>query len=141
MSGVAIVRALLAAHAPLTALVPAVRIRAGVIPQGMELPAISVTEVGNNEMPTVARNASVKMIRERVQVTLLVKETADAAGYTLLKNALKAAALGAGVHTGQVLGYPVRSVIDQGTNPEIPVNDDRIYEQSRDFMVTFIEAN
>lgn len=141
MSGVAIVRALLAAHAPLTALVPAGKIYAGVIPQNVALPAISVTEVGNNEQTTTARNLATKMIRERVQVTLLVKETADTAGYALLKRALKAAALGPGMHTGQVLTYKVRSVMDQGTNPEIPVGDDRIYEQSRDFMVTFIEAN
>lgn len=141
MSGVAIVRALLAAHAPLTALVPAGKIYAGVIPQNVALPAISVTSISTNEQPTVARGGPAKMVRERVQVTVLVKETGDTAGYTLLKRALKAAALGAGVYTGEVLTYQVRSVLEWGAGPEIPVGDDRIYEQSRDFMVTFIEAN
>lgn len=136
MSGVAIVRAMLAAHAPLLALVPAIKVFAGGIPQGTVLPAIGVSEVGNNEQTTTARNLSTKMIRERVQVTVLTNND-----YPLLKRVLKAAALGPGMHTGQVLTYKVRSVMDQGTNPEIPVADDRIYEQSRDFMVTFIEAN
>jgi hypothetical protein len=35
----------------------------------------------------------------------------------------------------------VRSVLPAGGGPEIPPGDDKIYEQSRDFVVTFTEAN
>lgn len=138
MSGVAIMRALLAAHAPLATLAPgiAAKVFTGGIPQNTVLPAIGVTEIGSNEQGTTARNLSSKMLRERVQVTVLTKDD-----YPLMKRLLKAASLGPGMHTGQVLGYWVCSVQEWGTNPEIPVDDDRIYEQSRDFMVTFIEAN
>jgi len=136
MSGVAIVRAMLAAHAPLLALSPGIVVYAGVVPQGKALPAISVTSVSETEQITTARGLATKMTRERVQVTVLVKDN-----YPLLKNLLKAASLGAGVHTGVVLGYRVRSVLTWGVGPEIPPGDDKIYEQSRDFMVTFIEAN
>lgn len=141
MSGTAIVRALLANYEPLTALVPAARIRAGILPENTVLPAVSVTSISENEQETTARNLTGKMIRERVQVTVLAKENGDGSGYAAMKRALRAAALGPGVHTGVVAGYHVRSVLPWGVGPEIPPGDDKIFEQSRDFMVTFIEAN
>lgn len=135
MSGVAIIRQLLTERAAVTAIVPAAKIFGGTVPQATILPALGVSEVGSNEQSTTARRLVTKMIRERVQVTALAKD------YGTMKRLLKAAALGAGVHTGTVLGYRVRSILPEGTNPEIPPADDGIYEQSRDFMVTFIEAN
>jgi hypothetical protein len=136
MSGAAIVRALLAQHQPVADQVPGSRIVAGTLPQSTgSLPAISVRQVDENEEPTLARNRPSKMIRERVQVTVLASD------YTQMKRILKAAALGAGVHTGEVVGFRVRAVLPAGVGPEIPPGDDGIYEQSRDFMVTFIEAN
>lgn len=136
MSGVAIIRALLSGYAPLMAIAPNVKVFAGGIPQGTVLPALNVSSISTNENPTTARGLSIKMQRERVQVTVLTSND-----YPLMKRILKASSLGAGVHTGQVLGYRVCSIIPAGENSEIPVSDDRIYEQSRDFMVTFIEAN
>lgn len=133
MSGVAILRALLLANTSVTAITA--RVVAGVLPQGVTLPAIGVSEVSSNEERTVARNLPVKMIRERVQVTALAKD------YATMKKLIKAAALGPGVHTGVVLGFRVNSILPEGVGPEIPPADDGIYEQSRDFMVTFLEAN
>lgn len=136
MSGVAIIRALLAAHAPVRDIIVTERsIVAGVLPQGSTVPALSVHTIDSDEVATLARNLSVKTIRERVQVTAL------AGDYVLMKRLLKAAALGPGVHTGTVLGIRVKSILPAGVGPEIPPGDDRIYEQSRDFMVTFVEAN
>lgn len=135
MSGVAIIRELLAAHAPLTALVPAASIRSGSLPQGQKFPAISVRSVSANEQWTTARNLQSKMIRERVQVTCY------AGTFELMERMLKAAALGRGVHTGVVKTFAVRSVLPEGVGPYIEAGDDGIHEQSRDFMVTFIEAN
>jgi hypothetical protein len=135
MSGAAILRELLAARPGLLALVPSARIVAGMLPQNTPLPAVTVREVSNNEEPTVARNMPVRMTRERVQVTALARE------WVLMKRVLKAADLGAGVQTGFVLGFKVCSIIPAGTGPEIPVGDDGIFEQSRDFVVTFLEPN
>jgi hypothetical protein len=135
MSGVAIVRALLASTPAVTALVPASRIIAGFADQALVRPLITVTQVSANEVPTVGRRLSVKMIRERVQVTVLADKYLD------LKKIMKAAALGAGVHTGVVVGIVVKSVLPENVGPEIPPGDDKIFEQSRDFMVTFVEAN
>lgn len=135
MSGVAIIRQLLADRAEMLAVLPAAKVIAGTIPQNTVLPALGVSEVSSNEQWTTARNLRVKMIRERVQVTIQAKD------YSTMKRLLKVASLGAGVHTGMVKGISVRSVLPDGVGPEIPVGDDGIYEQSRDFMVTFIEAN
>ena len=136
MSAVAIVRALLTNHAPLTALVPAARIYAGTVPQGETLPAVSVTRVYGDEISTIARRQPGKTMRTRVQVTVLAK---DPGGYAASDKILKAAALGAGVHTGTVLSYSVKAILPMGEGPDLPVGDDKIHEKSRDFMVTYSE--
>ncbi|NIA00819.1 hypothetical protein [Massilia sp. CCM 8734] len=131
MSAVAIMRVLLVAHAPLIALVPAARILAGAVPSGA-LPAIGITEISGNEQDTVARTGN-SLVTSRVQVTVY------AASYPQQKAVLKAARLGAGVHTGLIAGYAVRSVMRDLVGPDM--GDDTIptFEQSRDFMVTYIE--
>lgn len=135
MSAVAIVLALLRAKAQVTAIVPALRIYAGHAPQGVLLPAVSITEVSGNEEDTIARERATTLQRSRVQVTVL------AAGYEQMKQLLLACKLGPGNHTGMVGNYQVNSVRPAGVGPELPVDDAKIYEQSRDFMVTFLEVN
>lgn len=136
MSGVAIVRALLAADPRVLALVPASRVLAGVVPQGTTLPAVSVTKISGSEEPTIRRRTATRMVRERVQVTVLGKT------YGEMARLLKAAGLGPGVYSGQVVsGYGVVSVLPWGDGPDLPPGEDGIYETSRDFMVTFVEAN
>lgn len=137
MSGVAIVRQLLATYTPVTALVPAARIFAGPAPQGTTMPAIGVSEISTREIQTTARNLSSKTSTSRVQVTVL----SGANNYVALKNILKACALGPGVHTGTVFSYRVKAVLEDGIGPEIPAGEDGILEQSRDFLVTFSEPN
>lgn len=136
MSGAAILRAMLAAHEPVLQYLPGPgSVRAGILPQGSPLPALSVHEVDSNEIATLARLGRNKTIVERVQVTALARD------YPGMKNLLKAASLGRGVHTGTVLGFRVKSILPAGVNPEMPPGDDGIYEQSRDFVVTYVEAN
>lgn len=137
MSGAAIVRALLAQHQPLLDLAPAGKVFAGIAKQGTPLPTVVCTTISESEQGTTARNLPRKMIRERVQVTVLVGD----GDYVLLKKIMKATALGAGIHRGTVAGFRVNSVMPWGVGPEIPPASDRILEQSRDFMVTFTEAN
>lgn len=137
MSSVAIMRELLVNWAPLTALVPAGRIFAGTIPQSnTTFPAISIKEVSSNEIATVAREGATTTNRSRVQVTVVAKSMATQ------KATLKAAKLGGGTHRGVVAGYNVMSVLPEGVGPDLNnLDDDGIYEQSRDFMVTFVEPN
>lgn len=142
MSGVAIVRNLLATYAPLLALVPKEKIFAGHVPQGTVLPAIGVAEVYTREIRATTRNATTKTSRARIQVTVLAK---DPLGRAQMERILKTAGLGPGVHThlfqGPGFAYNVKAVETDGIGPEIPPADDKIYEQSRDFMVTFAEPN
>lgn len=138
MSAVAIVVALLRAHAPVMALLPSTSVYAGPVPLGKPLPAISVREVSSNEQGTVNRDKPKTLVRSRVQVTVLAT---DPGGYAKMKALLLAAKLGAGNHTGLIGAYEVNSVRPESVNPEMPVEDDGIYEQSRDFMVTFQETN
>lgn len=135
MSGVAIIRTLLANHAPLLALMPASKIIAGQIRQDTVLPAISIRTISENEQATSARNLTVKMLRERVQVTIYTKD------FVQLDKIRKACSLGRGVHTGTVATFKVLSVLPEYVGPYLGPDGDEIHEQSRDFMVTFIEAN
>lgn len=138
MSGVAILRALLLAHQPLMDLVPPARVFVGEIPLGATLPAVLLTSVsGPNEIGTVSRNTAYTTVRERIQVTV------HATSYEEQENILLACKLGRGVHTGVHAGFYTNSVLPEGVNPPIlPDSDsDPVYERSRDFMVTFSEAN
>lgn len=131
MSAVAIMRALLVGHAPVTELVPAARIVAGNVPDG-SLPAIGITEISGVEQDTVTRAA-------RTLVTARVQVTVYAASYPQQKAILKAAKLGDGVFTGQIAGYAVRSVLRDMVGPDLGDPKIPTFEQSRDFKVTFIE--
>ena len=126
-------RALLVEHAPLTALVPVTRIEAGDVPTGT-LPAIGIREISGMEEDTVAR-AGNALIKSRVQVTVY------ASSYLQQKAILKVARLGAGVFTGEIAGFQVRSVLRDILGPDMGDEAIPTFEQSRDFMVTYIEPN
>ena len=135
MSSVKVMRALLLAHAPVAALVAADKVFAGTIPQGVALPAIGIKEIGSSELATVSLGQAAVLITSRVQVTVLAKS------YPAQKALLLAAKLGPGAHSGQIAGVMVRSVIRDAVGPDLSDDAAGIYEQSRDFKVTFVEAN
>ena len=139
MSAVVIIRQLLVARAAVTTLVPAARIFTGAIPLGTARPAIGISDISGNEITTVARQRPFTTIRARVQVTVY------ADSYPVQEQVLLACKLGAGVHTGVLTvggkDIHVNAVEQMGTGPAIPPGEDKIYERSRDFMVTFKEAN
>ena len=83
MNGVIAVRSLLVADAGVTALVPAVQIVAGVIPQGVALPAISLMSVSSTDRNILLPGTS-RRVAERVQVTVLV------ASYPAAKSIIRA---------------------------------------------------
>jgi hypothetical protein len=131
MSAVMIMRALLVAHAPLAALVPTARIVAGDVSLDA-LPAIGIREVSAVEQDTVAR-AGKSLVKARVQVTVYAES------YPQQKTVLRAAKLGAGVFTGQIAGYAVRSVLREGVGPDMGDPAIPTFEQSRDFIVAYVE--
>lgn len=136
MSATVIMRALLLACSQITDLVPAARVFIGTtITAATPLPAILITDISGNEISTVARRRPFTTIRARVQLTVYAKN------YPEQEAVLLACKLGQGVHTGIVGGYHVNAVEPMGVGPALPPGDDKIFERSRDFMVTFKEAN
>ena len=133
MSAVKVMRALLQANSAVVALVPLERVDAGTVPQESELPAIGIKEIGRNEFATVARAEKRVLVRSRVQVSVYAKS------YPEQKAVLLAAKLGPGVHTGVVAGVTVRSVVRGEVGPDLSEEDAGIFEQSRDFIVSYIE--
>ena len=135
MNGVLVMRELLLAHQSLLTLVPTAQIVAGTLPQGSPLPAIGVTEVSRNEFKTVSAGEATTLVSARIQVTVHAKN------YPSQKAVLLAAKLGAGVHTGRIAGVKVRSVRRGDVGPDFSDDSAGIYQQSRDFIVTYIEPN
>lgn len=133
MSAPVIIRALLLSRLPITDMVPADRIRIGSMPPGSR-PSILITDVSGGEFPTVARNGASNPVTARIQVTVYARD------YEEQERVLLACKL-PGVPRGQVGNYKVYSVMPAGVGPAIPPNNDGIFERSRDFMVTFKEAN
>lgn len=134
MSAVKVIRALLLAHAPVTSIVGK-KVFAGVIDQGVALPALAVREISRSERKTASLNESTVMVTSRVQVSVLANT------YPELKALLQATKLSAGSHTGTIAGVSVRAVTREAVGPEMSNDDAKIFEQSRDFMVVFQESN
>lgn len=135
MSAVLVIVKLLQTHQRLLDLVPADRVFSGTVPQQGQLPAIGVTEISRNEFATVSRMEASSLIKARVQITVHAKD------YRQLKTVLLATKLGPGVHSGVIGGVKVRSVVRGDVGPDLSNDDAGIYEQSRDFMVSYIEPS
>lgn len=135
MSSVDVVRALLMAHAPVRALVDAKNIVLGTVPQRAELPAVGIREISRVEMGAVSMSQAAVLVRARVQVTVLAKT------YDSQKVLLQAVKLGPGAHTGEIVGIAVRSVMREQVGPDLSDDDASIFQQSRDFLVTYVEQN
>lgn len=129
-----VLRALLLAHPSVGILVTRDNVVAGAIEQGSPLPAIGIKEVSQTEFATVARAERRVLVRARVQVTVYAKT------YREQKALLLAVKLGPGVHTGIVAGVKVRSVVRGDVGPDFTDDAAEIFEQSRDFFVTYVEA-
>lgn len=132
MSGVAVLRYLLANDAPLVAVVPATKIFAGAIPLGTAVPAIGVAQISGVERPTVAMAAGAKRHRtDRVQVTV------EAGTYASQKSLLELVRTACGHQTGTLNGVDLMSVLPDGQGPDFYDADARIYSQSCDFLVSW----
>lgn len=129
MNAVMIMRALLLAHQPVVDLVGE-NVVAGDIDYD-QVPAIGLSEIGRREADTVARTS--RMVTARVQVTVHARD------YGVQKDLLQAARLGPGVFTGVVAGVEVRSVLRDTVGPDLSDPTAGLFQQSRDFIVTYLE--
>ena len=133
MNGVIAVRTLLVTDTGMTALVPEARIAAGMLPQGTDLPAISLMSVSS-----VDRNISApgpkRRVTERVQVTVL------AATYRQVKAILAAVRKAAADQMPTIDGLFDVTVHTDTAGPDFLDKETGIHMQSQDLRVSFNEA-
>ena len=133
MSAVKIITALLHAYAPLTALTTVGRIKAGVLPQGIALPAVSVTEVSSTDRNIISQGA-LRHVTSRMQVTVLAENYTDQK--VLISHVRKACA----DQIGTIAGVSDVTIHTDSKGPDFNDPDAGFYMQSQDFMVSFNES-
>lgn len=129
MSGVAVVRWLLANHPALTAEVPATRIFGGPAPLKTTLPAITVMHISGMPTVTVANNSTKRLHEDRVQVMVHVKDYAEKGPLLAL---VMAACTG---RQGTTNGVDLDAIVPDLEGPDLDEPAEVIFRRSRDFKV------
>lgn len=141
MSGVAVVRHLLANSGPMVAVVPAARIMAGTLPQGIALPAISVTSISSMRRNTVSMTEAKTLVTERVQVTLHIHQSErEGADYAGLVTGMRLIRQACPNQRGTVNGVELTAVLPDIEGPDLESIDESIIARSMDFIAMWLEA-
>ena len=138
MSGVNVIRYLLANHAGVLAVVPASRIMAGDLPVKMVLPAISITQISSVPFNLLRTNEANKMHTDRVQASVLFKGVGEGAGYPGLKAMMKLVLAACPGQRGTVNGVVVDSITPGFEGPDLYDDAIGVHSLSRDFLVRWI---
>lgn len=133
MNGVIAVRVLLVAETGVTALVPAVRIVAGMLSQGTSLPAISLMSISSTDR-NIAAPGPKRRVTERVQVTVL------AASYPAAKAIIRAVRAATADRMPAIDGLTDVTVHTDSAGPDFLDEETGIHMQTQDFRVSFNEA-
>ena len=133
MNGVIAVRTLLVADTGITAIVPAVRIVAGTLPQGATLPAIALMSVSSVDRNIPAPGPK-RRVTERVQVIVL------AASYPAAKTIIRAVRAAAADRLPAIDGLTDVTVHTESAGPDFLDEETGIHMQTQDFRVAFNEA-
>lgn len=131
MSGVGIAQYLLSQNAGLIAVVPAARIKAGVLPLNTVLPAISVTKISAQQYNNLAQNSASYLVQERVQVTVL------APTYPLVKSILALVRAALPQTRGTVNGFACDAIYPDTEGPDLYDHTTLTHEGSADYRITF----
>lgn len=131
MSGVAIVRYLLANNSNLIAQVPASRIMAGVLPIDTVLPAINVLQIDGIIRNTVYVDDAAKFFIDRVTVTV------EAKTYATQKSLLALIRAALPLSRGLINGFNCDSILADTIGPDSFDPDLPAYIQSQDFIVKY----
>lgn len=133
MNGVIAVRSLLVAHTGVTSLVPIARIAAGMLPQGTNLPAISLMSVSSVDRNVPAPGPN-RRVTERVQVTVLART------YPEVKAIIAAVRQAAADQMPAIDGLFDVTVHTDSAGPDFLDEETGIHMQTQDFRVSFNEA-
>lgn len=144
MSGVAVIRSLLANNAALIAALGAgppaatARIMAGDLPLNTVMPAISITKISSVPRNTMSMKDPRAQHTERVQVNVLVKGTQGTPagqGYPGVPALLKLVLAACPNTKGQVSSIDVDSILPDVEGPDLSDDATALYSGSRDFLV------
>jgi DNA-directed RNA polymerase alpha subunit len=131
VSGTAIAHYLLRSDAGLTAVVPAARIKNGIVPVGATLPAISISKVSAVQRNTLAMNEISYLVTERVQIT--VESQLNITPVDIL--ALIRAAL---PHTtSNVNGFACVAIVPEGEGPRLEDLTNLTVSESVDYKISY----
>ena len=133
MNGVIAVRTLLVTDTGMTAIVPPARIAAGMLPQGTDLPAISLMSVSSVDR-NVPAPGSKRRVTERVQVTVLART------YPETKAMLAAIRKAAADQMPTIDGLTDVTAHTDSAGPDFLDEETGIHMQTQDFRVSFNEA-
>lgn len=132
MIGVAVIGELLKADSDVLAFAPAVRIKAGALPQGVTLPAIAVTSISGADRNILSPGSN-RHVRERVQVTVL------ASNYREKRTGMQLVRRACADKRGDFAGMTGVVVLTDGAGPDFLSQDSTIWMQTQDFAVGFNE--
>jgi hypothetical protein len=133
MSGVNVIGELLRADANLLAIIPAERIKAGLLPENAAIPAIAVTQISGVDRNILSQGET-RRVAERVQVTVL------ASNYRQKRALLQLVRYACADKRGDIAGEADVVVLTDGTGPDFLSDDSAIWMQTQDFTVSYNEA-
>lgn len=133
MSATVVIRHLLVGNTQVAALVPASRIRLGILPLGTELPAIGITSVSGVPHNTLSMAEPQRLVRERIQVTVYGKT------YPEMDQTLRAVVNAVRNRFETIAGLAVRSIVPSTIGPDIEYIDPVIFTKSIDFHVSYLQ--
>lgn len=132
MSGVAIIGALMVRCAPLVEIVPAERIKAGKLPDGIQLDALLVRMVSQVDWQPLKQTGWTRSI-ERVAVTV------RAGSYRKQGEIIRLVRSACAGFVGDIADAENVSVLTAGLGPDL-LGPGNSFEQTQDFRVTFDAA-
>lgn len=130
MSDVKAVSYILRNNSNLVAVVAAAKIFSGVIPLNTALPAIVIKHIDDIEAKTI-NAAGAKRFTARVQVGV------NATTYATQKSILELIRLALAGTFSTVNGIAVYGISSEGSGPDLWDADANIFEQSRDFLISW----
>lgn len=108
------------------------RVHLGLLPQGVKLPAITITSVSGAPRNTVSMLEPNRIVRERVQVTAYAKT------YKQLDELMRGITQSIKNKRGEIAGMQVQSIIPAGIGPDLEGVNPAILARSTDYFVTYL---
>lgn len=104
----------------------------GLLPQGVRLPAITITSISGAPRNTVSMREPNRVVRERVQVTAYAKT------YKELDELMLTITQSIKNKRGEIAGMRVQSIIPAGIGPDLEGANPVMLARSADYFVTHL---